>query len=321
MLYPPNVKILVIRFSSLGDIILTFPMLRKLRRNYPDAAIDFLTKSQFREAVELCGEVNEILCVEDSLPALRREISRRQYNVCIDLQNNLKSRFLRAFNARIVSQYRKNNFRKFLLVNGGINFYDEIVPVYRRYIQAAGNLISTDDRAYEHGSIKTLPTDIPIEKYIVAAPSSKHFTKTYPADQFAEFINGLKGYSVVLTGSSAETDVKICEYIESNCNGVVNLCGKTSISQLAYIISNSELVVSNDSAVMHLSEAVGKRTAAIFGSTVKEFGFYPQLKESIVIEQKEISCRPCSHIGLFECPALHFNCMRRTRLEDFDLGL
>ena len=81
------------------------------------------------------------------------------------------------------------------------------------------------------------------------------------------------------------------------------------MNSLSNVIFNSDEVICNDSAILHLSEAVGKKVTAVFGSTVKEFGFFPQLKESLVIENKDLNCRPCTHIGKAFCPQTHFRCM------------
>ncbi|MBK8983397.1 MAG: glycosyltransferase family 9 protein [Ignavibacteria bacterium] len=103
--------------------------------------------------------------------------------------------------------------------------------------------------------------------------------------------------------------MEICDEINSACVNTRNLCGKLSIPELAAVLKRSEYVISNDSAILHLSEALGKKTTGIFGSTVKEFGFFPQLKSSAVIEIKDLKCRPCTHIGLTACPEKHFKCM------------
>ncbi len=314
-------KILIIRFSSLGDIILSFPLLQKLRRQYPEATIDFVTKPEYQEVVELCSIANRILVPDKGLSALRSEIRKEHYDIILDIHNNLKSRYISAYNSGSVRRIRKNHFRKFVLVNGGINLYDEIIPIYKNYLLTAKEELAQQGFAFETLELNQKEMEIPGGKYIVVAPGSKHFTKTYPAEKFAAFINTLDETKVVLVGSNAERDLRICSFIEDQCKGITNLCGKPEMRQLVFLIRNSEMVISNDSAIMHLAEALNKKVAAIFGSTVKEFGFYPQLATSKVFEQKGLQCRPCSHIGLSECPVNSFICMERTVIEKRNLEL
>ncbi|MDQ3193863.1 MAG: glycosyltransferase family 9 protein, partial [Bacteroidota bacterium] len=119
---------------------------------------------------------------------------------------------------------------------------------------------------------------------------------------------------IVLIGDASEKDRSICDYIEKNCNNILNLCGKLNIKELLNVLYNCEYVICNDSAILHLSEAVGKKVIALFGSTVKEFGFFPQLYDSKVFENNNLNCRPCTHIGRESCPLGHFRCMNEIQL-------
>ena len=314
-------KILVIRFSSLGDIILSFTLLRKLRRKFPEATIDFATKPEFAEAVKLCGMTNEIILLNSGVKNLRQVIAVKKYDFIIDIHNNLKSIYVSFFNSHRIVRVKKDHFRKFLLVNGKMNLFSEIIPVYRKYLITARELLKEKDFDFETSELKFREIRVPEKRYIVIAPSSKHFTKTYPVSKFITLINSLNETEVVLVGSQSETDKSICSKIENECNGVINYCGQLELQELVYVIMRSDLVISNDSAIMHLAEALNKKVVAIFGSTVKEFGFYPQLKTTKVFEQNRLTCRPCTHIGLPECPVLSFACMEKTTLKKEDLEL
>ena len=314
-------KILVIRFSSLGDIILSFTLLRKLRRKFPETQIDFATKPEFADAVNLCGMTNEILLLKSGVKDLRRVIAERKYDIIVDIHNNLKSVNVSSMNSHRIVRVKKDRFRKFLLVNGKINLFSEIIPVYKKYLLAARELLEENDLNFETSELMFKEIVVPEKRYIVIAPSSKHFTKTYPVNKFISLIKSLIETKVVLVGSDSETDKNICSKIESECSGVINYCGRLELQELVHAIMRSELVISNDSAIMHLAEAVNKKVVAIFGSTVKEFGFYPQLQTTKVYEQNGLACRPCSHIGLSECPVISFACMEKTTLKKEDLEL
>jgi heptosyltransferase-2 len=157
--------------------------------------------------------------------------------------------------------------------------------------------------------------------YIVIAPSSKHFTKTYPKEKFAELIRKIKHHKIVLVGERTKRDMSICRYLSKASSkassNIINYCGKINYRALANVLNFSELVICNDSGILHLSEALRKKVVAIFGCTVKEFGFYPQLDNSIVLEVNNLQCRPCTHIGKDKCPKKHFNCMNEINVSDF----
>lgn len=283
--------------------------------------IDFAVRKEYSEAVDLNKNISCILKYDGDLSGLRREIGSNSYDVILDLQNNPKSTYLRMFHAPVIRNLRKDHLKKFMLVNGGINLYSELVPVYLKYIQTAEGLISENDSGFEITDLEESDTRIPKSPYAVIAPSAKHFTKRFPAKKYCELIREFRDTIPVLVGSGSLIDMEVCREIEACSGSAVNLCGRLSLKELVFLIRRSEIVISNDSAVMHLAEAAGKRAAAIFGSTVREFGFYPQLEESVVIEKKGLSCRPCSHIGLSECPRLTFDCMNKLNISKEELHI
>lgn len=314
---PEIKKILVIRLSSLGDIILTFPLLRKLKEKLPGAEIHFLTKRAYESAVSLAGLADRILLYEDMSNEGRKKISEENYDMVLDLHKNPRTLMLTLF-LKNVRRYRKENLKKFLLVKFKINLFKKIVPVYRKYLETIKELLDSSGYDYYPVLKNTEYNRIVEGKYIVIAPSSKHFTKTYPAEKFIEFISDLKlknpGLKVVLTGDSSDRDMRICRHIHDECPDTIDLCGQLDLSELAGVLKNSEYVVCNDSAVLHLSEALGKKVISIFGSTVEEFGFFPQLKDSVVFQITGLSCRPCTHVGRDTCPEGHFKCMKLIKL-------
>lgn len=309
-------KILVIRLSSLGDIILSFPLLKKLKEKFPEAEIHFLTKKNYEEIVSINQNIDRVILLDNSLTNLRGKIKNEKYDLIIDIHKNFRSVFVSMFNGKKVVWYKKENFKKFLLVNFKINLFNKIIPVFQKYLMTVKNYLSNEDYNFSYNELQFSKDNIMGMSYIVVSPSAKHFTKTYPADKFVEYINGLEEKKVVLVGDNSSRDNIICGYIESKCSNVLNLCGKLNLKALGNILYNSEYVICNDSAILHYSEAVGKRVTAIFGSTVKEFGFYPQLKDSRVFDNKNLRCRPCTHIGRKRCPERHFKCMLEVMIND-----
>ena len=311
-------KILVVRFSSFGDIVLTFPLINLLKKKFPDSQITFLVKEQYVSLVEINDKIDSIITLPEDTPlsTLRNELKKTDYDIVLDLQNNPKSRIVTS-GMNNLSRFKKHNFEKFMLVRFKINLLKDVPPVYQRYIDTVVKYIelSEDDKVFSGSEIKHSQTQKPFDNYYVIAPSSRHFTKTYPKEKFVEFINSNKNENYVLVGDNSEIDLEICNFIESKCDNVSELCGKLSYSELAFIINESDGVITNDSGVLHFAESLGKPVTAIFGSTVKEFGFFPQLADSKVIENLELRCRPCSHIGLLKCPKGHFKCMMELSIK------
>lgn len=313
-------KILIIRFSSLGDILLSFPLINALKKEYPASEIHYLTKEAYKSVLELNPSIGKIIFYSgEPLNKLKAVIKNEGYDLVLDIHKNIRSVFLTLFSVLNVKRYKKNSFKKFLLVKFKINLFKEIIPVYGKYIKAVGNNFEE-----KHKEFTTAELSFSRERkygfpYVVIAPSSKHFTKTYPKEKFVELIGNLK-VKIVLVGDAGEKDKIICEYIEKN-TGAINLCGKLNYNELAGILYNSEYVITNDSAILHFAEALGKKVNAVFGSTVKEFGFFPQLKKSQVFENKNLKCRPCTHIGREECPKGHFKCMNEITPETILINL
>lgn len=310
-------KILITRLSSFGDVILTFPLINFLRNKFPQTHISFIVKEKYADLVRLNSKVDEVIVYSDDTERkIKKEISDSTYDIIIDLQNNPRSRILTGV-LQNVYRLKKNNLKKFLLVKFKINKLEDSDPVYKRYIKTVAVPFNISEREMEFTTSELdfqIRDDLPNE-YVVMAPSSRHFTKTYPKEKFVGYINSHTEQKYVLVGDDSDTDMEICSYIGNNTQNTVNLCGQLSYSQLTGAIAGSKYVICNDSGILHLSEALGKKVTAIFGSTVKEFGFFPQLPDSGVYEVKGLKCRPCSHIGLPACPLGHFKCMNEIELK------
>jgi heptosyltransferase-2 len=148
--------------------------------------------------------------------------------------------------------------------------------------------------------------------YITIAPGAKHFTKRWPADSYSQLIERLQqetNIPVVLVGGN--DDVEVSKQILQQCpdGAAISVAGQLSIRETAALIGHSRLLITNDSGLMHVADALAVPLVAIFGSTVEELGFFPSSPKAIVIENRGLSCRPCSHIGRGRCPKEHFRCM------------
>lgn len=330
-------KILVIRFSSLGDVILTTPLLRLLRNSFPASEIHYLTKKSYTELILSNPNVDKTITIGDELNfnglrLLTKQLSLNSYDCIIDLHNNLRTFYLKLF-LRWKSDsftFKKYSFRKLLLVKFKLNLMKDLQPINSRYIETIKSLkllpriylgrndilpeIFTNDEAKK--KIEELLFFSANTKLICIVPSSKHFTKTYPPDYFIELINKFnkEKYSFVLIGKG--DDKKNIREIKSKTDkNVYDFCDKLNAIELLEMMKRCWLVISGDTGPMHIAEAANVPLIMIAGSSVKEFGFYPQSENSVVIENKTLDCRPCSHIGRNECPKGHFKCMKELTPE------
>ncbi|MFZ0390273.1 MAG: glycosyltransferase family 9 protein, partial [Calditrichia bacterium] len=320
----------IIRLSSLGDVLLASPLIRVLRKKFPEAQIDFLVRPEYADMIRYNPHLSRIIefDIADGFPGmwkLRQRIRHERYDAIIDIHRNMRSFFLRtALFKTPVFKVVKYQIIRFLLVRFKWNLYrrlhKRIIPVWERYIRAAAPLgIRPDGEGLElffPDSVRTavksyLPDkNIPL---IVIAPGARHFTKRWLPQYFAELIRGF-GESirvqVVLVG--AKEDLAVTHDISRNTAKVrlLNAAGKLSVLETAAVMEEAAFVVSNDSGLMHVASALNRPQIAVFGSTVKEFGFFPSGSQAVVAENKGLYCRPCTHIGRADCPEKHFRCMK-----------
>jgi len=323
-------KILIIRLSSIGDIVLSTPLIRVLRNKFPNSQIDFIIKKEFSELLKYNPNLTNLIEFNTEngfkeLLRLKSQILKENYDLIIDIHNNLRSIFLRMFTGAHVVRINKRVFKRFLLVKFKINLYKNAIHVVDRYIETLSNFsIKNDNQGLEifvpEDTIEIAKNKINFSDknlYIAIAPSAKHETKRWLPERFAQLGDKLAEKfkaKIILLGGKEDEDR--CRFVEEMMvSKPINLCGKTTLLESAAVLSMCKLLVTNDSGLMHIGSAMKTKIVAIFGSTVKEFGFFPYGVENIVIE-KNIPCRPCSHIGRNKCPEGHFKCMRDIQVED-----
>lgn len=308
----PAEKILIIRLSSIGDIILTTPLVRRLRNTYPQAQIDYLVKPMFKSLLAQNPHINTLLTTD-------RTDSLSTYDIIIDLQNNFRSKRLRSGKAKAIYFYRKQNWKKLLLVQFKINLFKAFKPVPERYINAAKELgLKDDGRGCElfvsekdlQFAVKELTSGLP---KLAVCYGAKHFTKQFPVEKFANVLSSLLAkhqIEVLLLGGKEDAALgeEIFRRIEKK-DRVKDFSGKCSLMETAALLSSSNVVLTNDTGLMHMASAFGKPMMVLFGSSVEEFGFAPYRVPCRILQVSGLTCRPCSHIGRSNCPKGHFKCM------------
>jgi lipopolysaccharide heptosyltransferase II len=314
--FPKLKKILIIRLSSIGDILLTTPLIRSIKKKNPDIQIDFVIKKEFIELIQNNPNLSNIYTYtkhSSEKQILINALIANKYELVIDLQNNLRSReIIRPLHCQIL-RFNKNNIKKFLLVHFKINKLKDAHQIPVRYAEAAG--VDLDEEGLDFFTANEPdPKLIANEKFIGLCPGAKHFTKRWPIEYFIELGQRLEsdGYRVILFGSVSEAI--ITGEIENKLRNAINLCCD-SILQTGVNMKLCKAIYTNDSGAMHLASAMKVPVIAFFGSTVREFGFYPYKAKSIELENKNLSCRPCTHIGRKSCPKIHFKCMKELKPE------
>ena len=309
-------KILIIRLSSIGDILLTTPLIRSIKNKYPAIQLDFVVKEEYYELLHNNPHLANIYKYQkhstDNL-ALNNLLHSNSYNHVIDLQNNHRSKEITKYLNAPILRFNKNNLNKFLLVQFKINRLKDLPQIPQRYAESVGIELDSQGTDFftENKPDSRLDTNV---KYVGLCPGAKHFTKRWPKEHFIELGKRLEahGYKVLLFGGLEESEV--CNEIANNLFSSIKLCDK-SLLQSGTNMKMCKAIFTNDSGAMHLASAIRIPVIAFFGSTVEEFGFYPYKSPSIELEVKNLSCRPCSHIGRKSCPKIHFKCMREITPE------
>ncbi len=306
-------KILVIRFSSLGDILLTTPFLRILHKKYPSAKIDFCIKKSFADVVKHNPNVNDSFSwqSDEELKTLVAELVLNNYDFVIDLQNNFRSRKIVKKLGKKTFSFAKPNVRKFLLVQFKLNLLKNEKSIPERYVEVVPEL-EMDGMGLELFLPENINSEPISEKSVIGlAPGAFHYTKRWSIEYYAKLGNMLvnKGFTIAIFGG--KSDREICNSLQSKIENSIDLSSDNKLFQTASDMKKCKLIICNDSGLMHTATAVGVPVVSIFGSTVSEFGFAPFGVESLIIENNNLSCRPCSHIGKATCKKKHFECIKK----------
>jgi ADP-heptose:LPS heptosyltransferase len=313
------VKYLVIRFSSIGDIILTTPVIRGLKTQVEHAEVHYLTKKRFEPILTSNPYIDKIYTLDQSFSKLIQILKSEKYDYIIDLHRNIRTARLKISIPSISFSFKKLNILKWLLVNFKIDKLPAI-HIVDRYLKTVELFsVENDNKGLDYFIPSDEEIDIPKTfgynpgEYIVIVIGGGHFTKQIPEDRLVKLINNLQ-VNIILVGGKVDTfkAEKITGMIKQN-QKVINQVGKLSVNQSASLIRQSKLVLTPDTGMMHIAAAFRKNIISVWGNTVPKFGMFPYKpgRESEIFEVKGLSCRPCSKIGFKTCPKRHFNCMNQ----------
>ncbi len=306
-------KILVIRFSSMGDIIYTTPVVRCLKKQLPGAEVHFLTKPAFKYIYDNNPYIDKLLLLKPTLSDTIKEIKTEKYDYIIDLHNNLRTALIKLRTGIKSSTYKKQRLRKWL----SLKFKLKLVPqthLVERYMQTVKFLGVTNDGKpidyyvkAEHDLKKMLPASHQ-DNYVAFVIGATHFTKRMPNYKIINICRKIKHPIVLLGGDDVKANGnEIANRVGQN---VYNACGVTSLDESVYLMSKAKNVLGFDTGLTHIAEAFDKPIASIWGGTVPELlGVQPYMVKDALVVGINLPCRPCSKFGLEKCPLGHFKCM------------
>ena len=323
-------KVLVIRFSSIGDIVLTTPVVRCLKQQRPDVTIHYLTKAAFRPVVAHNPYIDKVHYLNDDLIKTLNELRAEKFDHIIDLHHNLRSaRVKRALDAKC-SSFPKLNVKKWLLVNFKMNLMPP-TSIVERYFETVRRLGVTNDGQgldYFIGKEGELSNkDVPMSHwagYVGCVIGGSYNTKKLPVDKWKEFCAQVP-YPVVLMGGPEDREEGNAIAAQDPVK-IYNACGKFNINESAALVNIAKVIVSNDTGLMHIAAAYKKPIISLWGNTSPEMGMFPyygynDLKKTVeqrsyIMENKNLSCHPCSKLGYNKCPKKHFKCMNELNMSE-----
>lgn len=307
-------KILIIRFSSIGDIVLTTPVIRCCRQQL-NAEVHVVTKAAFRDVLQHNPYVTKLITFQKEVTEAIPDLKKENYDAVIDLHNNLRSYRVKMALGKKSFTFKKLNVQKWLAVNFKRKYILPDIHIVQRYLEAAKPLGVKDDgkgldyfiSESDHVDLSALAPGLG-KGFTALVIGGSYFTKKIPLNKLIGFCKA-SALPVVLMGG--KEDEETANKVLKEVTNAVSACGHFSINQSAGIISQASVVVTSDTGLMHIASAFGKKIISVWGNTIPEFGMYPYKpgEGSRILEVKGLPCRPCSKLGYPACPKGHFKCM------------
>jgi len=321
-------KALILRFSSIGDIVLTTPVIRALKTQL-HCEVHYATKAKFSEILVGNPYIDKVHCLNGSLNDLIAELKKERYDYVVDLHNSLRTLLIKSRLGVKSRSFNKLNFRKWLLVNFKINRMPN-VHVVDRYMDAVKELgVKTDSMGLDYFipskdevDMEWLP-EAHRNGYVAFVIGATYATKRLPLKRMIQLCHQINR-PIVLLGGKGEFELgeEICRFFEGydkdeemKAPPIFNACGKFNLNQSASLVKQAKYVFTHDTGLMHIAAAFKKEIFSIWGNTVPAFGMYPYRTKFTIFENNNLSCRPCSKLGYDKCPKGHFKCMNDQKFD------
>ncbi|MEA3446892.1 MAG: glycosyltransferase family 9 protein [Bacteroidota bacterium] len=315
------IKYLIIRFSSIGDIVLTTPVVRGLNEQVDEAEVHYLTKPAYASIITENPHVDKVHVLQSSFAKTIQNLKAEEFDYIIDLHRNLRSLRIKHRLKVMDFSFNKLNKEKWLMVNFKFNkLPDE--HIVDRYLNTLSVFdVKNDGKgldyfipASEEVDISTTLPEHFQDGYAAFAIGGQHATKKLPTSSIQEICHKFDKPVVLLGGKE---DHRAGEIIAGENKMIFNACGMFSLHQSASLIKKARLVITHDTGLMHIAAAFHKPVLSVWGNTIPEFGMFPYMpgEGSKIYEVKNLPCRPCSKIGFKQCPKKHFKCMKNQDID------
>ncbi len=311
------VKFLLVRFSSIGDIVLTTPVVRHLKKQVEDSEIHYLTKKAFAPLLSANPYVDHVHTFDGDMHSCIESLKKENIDYIIDLHHNMRSARIKFGLKRMDFTVSKLNWKKWLYVRFKIDRLPDIHMVDRNLDTIKNFITERDPLGLDHfipGEEEVEISSMPPEYhkgYIGLSIGAQHRTKMLPPEALIELCSFLQHPVIILggPGDQATGDSIVSSLPKKE---ILNACGKYSIHQSASLIRMAKVLITHDTGLMHIGAAFQKKIISVWGNTVPRFGMFPYRpgERSLPFEVHGLKCRPCSKIGHDQCPRKHFKCMK-----------
>lgn len=316
-------KILIIRFSSIGDIVLTTPVVRCLKKQVVTAEVHYLTKASYRSLIGYNPYIDKAHYLQDNWDELMEELVQEDFDYIIDLHHNLRTLKVKKRLGKKSWSFNKLNIEKFLYVNFKLNLLPDKHIVGRSLETLSDFGVKNDGEGLDYfipEKEKVKESDIPASHhagYIGLVIGAAHDTKKLPIHKLQSLCKVIDHPVILMGGKEDKANGDLVASVDPH--KIYNACGKFSINESADLVRRAKLVITHDTGLMHIAAAFRKPIISVWGNTVPEFGMYPYFGAGKgmfdIAEVRPLACRPCSKIGYDKCPLGHFKCMEDIGIE------
>lgn len=312
---------LVIRFSSIGDILMTTPAVRALKEQVPGARVLFATKRGFLPLVEANPYIDKVLVLEGSLAGLAVKAYAEGVTHVVDLHSNVRSRVLSALLPfQKVLRVEKGTADREALIRDKAHRVQPLHMVDRHLTALAPLGVRWDGKGLdyvvpERDRVTAALWPLLDGEFVAVSIGGSHATKRLPEEKVVELLRTIP-YPVVLLGGKEEAEAgsRIAGLLALEGRwDIFSACGQLTLGQSGSVLEQAVEVYSHDTGLMHMAAALGKPVHSIWGSTVPAFGMYPFAGKFAVQQVEGLYCRPCHRHGADVCPEGHFRCMKEQR--------
>jgi len=321
-------RILIIQTAFLGDVILTLPLIQVLKQNMSDSQIDLLCIPSVKDLLKHNPLINKLIIYdkrgEDTFGNIKSEI-KNNYDIVISPHRSARSSLL-AFSSKAKQRISFSKSSLSFLYTDKIKYETGIHEIQRNLSLLTS--LSIDEKNIIKpelfiGDEERKKIDDFLNEHnfsgnaIALAPGSVWFTKKYPKEKFGRLLELLKQSNEKIFIIGGENDRELGDFLisYSQNENIINTAGKLNVLESAELIRRCRLLITNDSAPLHLANAVNTKVVSLWGATVPQFGFFPYGENDIIIETEGLKCRPCSIHGGDKCPIGTFICMKNIAEE------